>query len=287
MYSIKDEKENIIISNEEIKSDLLENCKINFKGTNNTIYVEQPTRFENVIVNCNGNNSIVFLGKNTAHAYKINLTLHNSCYIYFGGETYFNSILSVHLVEHQGIVIGKDCLIAYDVSIKVSDSHLIYKDNKRINLSKTIIIGDHVWIGQSVILLKGTQVHSGSVVGAGSVGRINAYSNTISVGNPIKVIKNDIVWTKDSVNVYREYETNKMLKLSETKSEALLFNEDEETIDFNDVDNTIKNCIKEANVDKTLRYLILFHEKGKNRMAMNNQNMNLGVRIIRKLFKNK
>lgn len=52
--------------------------------------------------------------------------------------------------------------------IRNADPHLIYDINtkKRINNTKSIFIGDHVWLGQSVIILKGTQIASGSIVGA-------------------------------------------------------------------------------------------------------------------------
>lgn len=56
-------------------------------------------------------------------------------------------------------------------------------------LSRDVIIEDDVWIGYGALLLPGTHVHTGAVVGGGSIvaGEIPPYA--IAVGNPCKVIK--------------------------------------------------------------------------------------------------
>lgn len=52
-----------------------------------------------------------------------------------------------------------------------SDAHLIYScsSGRRINPTQSIYVGEHVWMGQDVRLLKGTQIDSGSIIGAASV----------------------------------------------------------------------------------------------------------------------
>ena len=46
--------------------------------------------------------------------------------------------------------------------IRTADPHIIYDiHRKRINPSKSVFIGDHVWCGQNVLLLKGCRVGSG------------------------------------------------------------------------------------------------------------------------------
>lgn len=73
--------------------------------------------------------------------------------------------------EHKHCFIGDNCMFSFDILIRNSDHHLIYdcENNKRINPTKSVFIGDHVWIGQLVNILKGTRIDSGSIVGASSV----------------------------------------------------------------------------------------------------------------------
>lgn len=52
-----------------------------------------------------------------------------------------------------------------------------------------ISVGDDVWIGANVTVLKGVTLSSGCVVGAGSVVTKDVPSNAIVAGNPAKVIK--------------------------------------------------------------------------------------------------
>jgi len=54
---------------------------------------------------------------------------------------------------------------------------------------ENIIIGNDVWIGKGAILLSGTKINDGAVIGAFSVikGEVPAYS--VAVGNPAKIIK--------------------------------------------------------------------------------------------------
>jgi acetyltransferase-like isoleucine patch superfamily enzyme len=105
-----------------------------------------------------------------------------------------NSGLSgVTLVSWNKIIIGENCGIGGNVSIWDTDFHGInYKDRTCFEKVKTepVIIGNNVWIGANVIILKGTEIGDNSVIGAGSVvvgSKIR--SNEIWAGNPAKFIK--------------------------------------------------------------------------------------------------
>ena len=79
--------------------------------------------------------------------------------------------------------------------MRTADPHLIYNivDNQRINHSRSIYIGDHVWIGQNAMILKGSSIHSGSVIGAMSlVAGKTIHSNSCWGGNPVRMLKENI-----------------------------------------------------------------------------------------------
>ena len=52
-----------------------------------------------------------------------------------------------------------------------------------------IFVGDDVWIGANVTVLKGVSLSSGCVVGAGSVVTKYVPPNAIVAGNPAKIVK--------------------------------------------------------------------------------------------------
>lgn len=65
----------------------------------------------------------------------------------------------------------------------------------QVNPDKEIVIGEHVWIGATCTLLKGTMISDGCIVAAGSViaGKTEL-ENAIVSGSPIKTLKSGITW---------------------------------------------------------------------------------------------
>ena len=51
------------------------------------------------------------------------------------------------------------------------------------------IIGNDVWIGQNAVILPGTHIGDGAIIGANSVVGSDVAPYTIVVGNPAKMIK--------------------------------------------------------------------------------------------------
>jgi acetyltransferase-like isoleucine patch superfamily enzyme len=55
--------------------------------------------------------------------------------------------------------------------------------------SESVLIGDNVWLGRNVMLLKGTKLENNIIVAAGSVVSKEFTQNAIIGGVPAKVIK--------------------------------------------------------------------------------------------------
>ena len=64
-----------------------------------------------------------------------------------------------------------------------------HNNDPRSGIPKRIIIGDNVWLGVNVTVLKGSIIGENSLIGAGSIVSGEIPSNVIAVGNPCKVIK--------------------------------------------------------------------------------------------------
>jgi len=118
--------------------------------------------------------------------------------IRIGPGTTFNQVgLSMH--EKGEIRVGRDCMFSTDIHMDPSDMHPIFDraSGERLNPPQDIEIGDHVWLGARVLVLKGARIGSGTVVGAGSIVSGTLPSDVLAVGSPAKVVRENIVWTRD------------------------------------------------------------------------------------------
>ena len=97
-----------------------------------------------------------------------------------------------HILTAKEIHIGKDCAIGCDVIIRDYDFH--YLDTPNYEVMKPINIGNHVWIGQRAMILKGVTIGDGSVIAAGAIVTHDVPANCVAAGVPAIVIRNNIHW---------------------------------------------------------------------------------------------
>lgn len=103
-----------------------------------------------------------------------------------------------HIVAYEGVKIGNNVLIASKCFI--SDvGHGSYKGechdspivppNERPLVTSQVKIGDNVWIGENAVILPGSSIGNGCIVGANTVVNGVFESNCIIAGVPGRVIK--------------------------------------------------------------------------------------------------
>lgn len=108
--------------------------------------------------------------------------------IVIGARTAFSNNVSV--IACLGVYIGADCLIGDMVSVVDSDFHgLSPEDRKEQGKSAPVTIGDNVWLGARVMVLKGVTIGSGSLIGAGSVVTRDIPPRCLAAGSPARVIR--------------------------------------------------------------------------------------------------
>ena len=93
-------------------------------------------------------------------------------------------------------------MLSEKVDIWNTDSHPIYDKNGIIlNKSKPINIGNKVWLGKDVKILKGVSIGEGAIVGMGAIVTKNLNPYSLYVGNPIKMIKENVSWDNHFIEI--------------------------------------------------------------------------------------
>lgn len=104
-----------------------------------------------------------------------------------------NSGLGINCYVRGPLVIGRDVMMGPDVMIFHGDHEMSRRDiPMRLqgdSESKQVVIGDDVWIGARVIILKGVHVGKGAVLAAGAVVSKDVPEYAIVGGVPAKVLK--------------------------------------------------------------------------------------------------
>lgn len=180
-------------------------------AANNILFCGPGVTLSNTKIAFNGSNSVVYLC-GSKKDYKLSVSLNNDNVLFIGSNNYFNGPLNIVLSEQKHCLIGNDCLFSFGIWIRTADPHLIYsaETRQRLNPSKSVFIGDHVWVGQSALLLKGTQIDSGSIIGAGSVVSGKTISHNCScAGNPCRILKENIFWEGSCVHSWTQPATER------------------------------------------------------------------------------
>lgn len=137
------------------------------------------------------------------------LTVNGKFELGIGGHiTIFGGSLTVgsgHMNWHSRIavkhdmMIGNDFLCGRNAYITDDDHHAIFDKNeeeKILNQVKyPLRIGNHVWLGESVRILKNVTIGDGAVIGAGSIVTKDIPPHSLAAGCPAQVIKKNISWS--------------------------------------------------------------------------------------------
>lgn len=92
-----------------------------------------------------------------------------------------------YLDGRGGLFIGDNASISI-FSKMLTASHKAH-DNNFTRFKKKVIIEDQAWIGMSAVILEGTHLKKGSIVGANAVIKGDTEEKGIYLGNPAKFVK--------------------------------------------------------------------------------------------------
>lgn len=110
-------------------------------------------------------------------------------HIEIGADTEFNNNVFIKS-EGPGIRIGRDGLFGPNVEIFDSDFHELDPRRRRGGRPRMapVDIGDNVFVGCGVRILKGVTIGADSVIAAGSVVTSSIPSGVVAAGNPARVV---------------------------------------------------------------------------------------------------
>lgn len=183
--------------NKIFSSSFLKNSRITINGNNNIIDLGYLSFFRNCNFYISGNNNRIIINNNVISIQTDYYIEENGNLISIGNKTNFEGKTHLAATEGKSILIGEDCLFSSDIVIRTGDSHSIIEKNSkiRINQAKNVTIGNHVWIGNKVIVLKGSNILDHSIIGSGAVVTKQFKEDNIIIGgNPAIILKNNIDW---------------------------------------------------------------------------------------------
>ena len=144
------------------------------------------------VINIEKNSCIVLCGKASFSAGScINVTSGGQLII--GNNCSFNARTNIEC--HKKISFGDNVLVSWDCQFMDTDFHFIVIDNEKKNNRESVSIGNSVWICCDSIILKGSYIPDGCIIGAKSlVNKKLGKINSLYAGNPASLKKENISW---------------------------------------------------------------------------------------------
>lgn len=192
-------------SREEVTS--FPKLEIEFKGTCGLVELHESIKIKNKMKLFVGNKSYLHLEKQVSiESASLNLSAENTT-MWVGERSWLRTLRCICNAEPGlEIIMGKDIVMSLDVLFRPTDGHTIIDLQSGLPINKPtfgIHIDDHVWIGQSVTILKDVNIPQDCIIGAHAVvSKKNFVQNSIIAGIPAKCIRTGINWDKKRIHEY-------------------------------------------------------------------------------------
>lgn len=178
--------------------------KVVFLGSNNVIMIEPKCRIERIEICINGSGNVILFGGGTFVSGGLIQVFGDNSRMSFHAGCWAVSP-SIHMTDSNSeLKIGEGTMLGPACELRCGDGHALYdtSNGRIINRAKYIHIGDRVWAGGGVLFLKNIVVGDGAVVGARSVVTKDLAPNTLAVGVPAKVIRENVGWTRQRIDEF-------------------------------------------------------------------------------------
>lgn len=180
---------------------LCQNARVNFSARNCRIEIAEGVSIQNCSIEMSADGGLVRIGKDSSVKSAMRVGLNSS--IIIGERLSSTGGGSFSASEGTTVTIGDDCMFAISIDIRSDHSHPIFdrRTGERLNKSKSLTIGNHVWLGPMAMVYPGAIIGEGSVIGARSLVNGTIPPNCIAVGVPAKVTRREVVWDKRHISM--------------------------------------------------------------------------------------
>lgn len=170
--------------------------KVKFTGHNNQLTIHAQANIRDITFQFNGSNSSVTIGEHVSLTGLV--VIGNGSTLTINKETTSTKSVYFAISSQVNVEVGEDCMFASDIQVRTDDSHPIYdvQNLKRINPSKDIKIGNHVWVGYGSFIFGGASIGDGSIIGANTIVKKKFPNNCVIAGAPAKVVRKNIAWER-------------------------------------------------------------------------------------------
>ena len=138
-----------------------------------------------------GNGAIRIEGGRIVVYYGTEIHVFDGGRLTFAGHATINQ--QAQIVCMDNITIGNDVIIARDVVIRDNDGghEILAAGYKK---TAPVTIGNHVWIGQGAMIMKGVTIGNGAIIGAGAWVAKDVKPNTLVLADPARAVQKDVEW---------------------------------------------------------------------------------------------
>jgi acetyltransferase-like isoleucine patch superfamily enzyme len=196
-------KNNKIICKNTKSNKFIKDSNITVSGNNNSVIIDEKNTIEKSSIVITGNNNKVLLNCDSDGILNIEIVA-NNCFVEVGNSSGFTGTDIKLWDDNSKIIFASDCIFAKETRVYCTDFHTIIdsKTQKPLNKGKEIIVGNKVWVGEGVKILKNVNIADNIIVVAGSIVSKNlTESNAIYAGCPASLKKTGVSWLRTKYDI--------------------------------------------------------------------------------------
>jgi Acetyltransferase (isoleucine patch superfamily) len=177
----------------------LQGCRITFAGRDNIVEIGENVILQGTHLTLIGDGNRITIGSLVRIRAGGNFVAEDGGSRIAIGEGTTMTTPTIVCSEGGSVSIGSDCMVAMNTCIRNSDGHAIFDapSGRRINPAADVSIGHHVWLGIRALVLKGSRIGDGAIVGANSLVSGEIPSQALAVGSPARAIRPAVSWTRE------------------------------------------------------------------------------------------
>jgi acetyltransferase-like isoleucine patch superfamily enzyme len=186
-----------------VSGTMLRGVTFDIEGHDNRVLIASGSILNGTTITMRGSGHLLEIGTGCRLEKGLVVFEDRDCRILIGDGTTIEWNLHLAAVEPGAMIgIGRDCMFSRDIDLRTSDSHSILDlaTGARINKAEDIGVGDHVWLGAGVTVMKGVRIGDDAVVGMRSIVTADIPAHCVAVGSPARVVRRDTTWKR--VRIY-------------------------------------------------------------------------------------